>query len=149
MDPATARARGLTSTVSFPRGNLAPEGSVIKSTAIDPSVVGRRRRLPQDRPGARLQLASAPPSPPSRARAGRAIQAGDMIVLAGVAARWAPAWKRPTSSPPRSRYLPWGKQVALITDARFSGVCTGACIGHVGPEALAGGPHRQGASTAT
>jgi len=38
------------------------------------------------------------------------------------------------------RYLPWGKQVALITDARFSGVSTGACIGHVGPEALAGGP---------
>ena len=38
------------------------------------------------------------------------------------------------------KYLPWGKQVALITDARFSGVSTGACIGHVGPEALAGGP---------
>jgi dihydroxyacid dehydratase/phosphogluconate dehydratase len=36
--------------------------------------------------------------------------------------------------------LPWGNQVALITDARFSGVSTGACIGHVGPEALAGGP---------
>jgi dihydroxyacid dehydratase/phosphogluconate dehydratase len=38
------------------------------------------------------------------------------------------------------RHLPWGKEVALITDARFSGVSTGACIGHVGPEALAGGP---------
>ena len=38
------------------------------------------------------------------------------------------------------RYLEWGKQVALVTDARFSGVSTGACIGHVGPEALAGGP---------
>jgi dihydroxyacid dehydratase/phosphogluconate dehydratase len=38
------------------------------------------------------------------------------------------------------RYLPFGKQVAVITDARFSGVSTGACIGHVGPEALAGGP---------
>jgi len=38
------------------------------------------------------------------------------------------------------RYLPWGKEVALITDARFSGVSAGACIGHVGPEALAGGP---------
>ncbi len=38
------------------------------------------------------------------------------------------------------RYLEWGKQVALITDARFSGVSTGACIGHVGPEGLAGGP---------
>jgi dihydroxyacid dehydratase/phosphogluconate dehydratase len=38
------------------------------------------------------------------------------------------------------RYLPEGKHIALITDARFSGVSTGACIGHVGPEALAGGP---------
>ena len=38
------------------------------------------------------------------------------------------------------KYLPWGKEVAVITDARFSGVSTGACIGHVGPEALAGGP---------
>ena len=38
------------------------------------------------------------------------------------------------------KHLSWGKQVAVITDARFSGVSTGACIGHVGPEALAGGP---------
>ncbi len=38
------------------------------------------------------------------------------------------------------RYVSWGKQVALLTDARFSGVSTGACIGHIGPEALAGGP---------
>jgi len=38
------------------------------------------------------------------------------------------------------KYLPFGKHVALITDARFSGVSTGACIGHVSPEALAGGP---------
>jgi dihydroxyacid dehydratase/phosphogluconate dehydratase len=38
------------------------------------------------------------------------------------------------------KYLPWGKEVALLTDARFSGVSTGACIGHIGPEALAGGP---------
>ena len=38
------------------------------------------------------------------------------------------------------KHLPFGKHVSLITDARFSGVSTGACIGHVGPEALAGGP---------
>src|SRR5437016_6739350 len=38
------------------------------------------------------------------------------------------------------KHLPFGKHVALVTDARFSGVSTGACIGHVGPEALAGGP---------
>ena len=38
------------------------------------------------------------------------------------------------------KHLSFGKQIAVITDARFSGVSTGACIGHVGPEALAGGP---------
>ena len=38
------------------------------------------------------------------------------------------------------KHLPFGKHVAVLTDARFSGVSTGACIGHVGPEALAGGP---------
>jgi dihydroxyacid dehydratase/phosphogluconate dehydratase len=38
------------------------------------------------------------------------------------------------------KHLDFGKQIAVITDARFSGVSTGACIGHVSPEALAGGP---------
>jgi dihydroxyacid dehydratase/phosphogluconate dehydratase len=38
------------------------------------------------------------------------------------------------------KHLPFGKHVAVLTDARFSGVSTGACVGHVGPEALAGGP---------
>ena len=38
------------------------------------------------------------------------------------------------------KYLDFGKHVAVLTDARFSGVSTGACIGHVSPEALAGGP---------
>ena len=38
------------------------------------------------------------------------------------------------------KHLPYGKDISLVTDARFSGVSTGACIGHVGPEALAGGP---------
>ena len=38
------------------------------------------------------------------------------------------------------KHISWGKHVAVLTDARFSGVSTGACVGHVGPEALAGGP---------
>ena len=38
------------------------------------------------------------------------------------------------------RYLPWGKHVALLTDGRFSGFSSGACVGHIGPEALHGGP---------
>ena len=38
------------------------------------------------------------------------------------------------------KHVPWGKSVPVVTDARFSGVSTGACVGHVGPEALVGGP---------
>lgn len=38
------------------------------------------------------------------------------------------------------KHAPYGKHVALLPDARFSGVSTGACIGHIGPEGLAGGP---------
>ena len=38
------------------------------------------------------------------------------------------------------KFLPWGREVAVLTDARFSGVSTGACVGHASPEALAGGP---------
>ena len=53
-EPGAARERGLTPTVCFPRGNLAPEGSIVKSTAIDPRVGRSRRRLSQARPGARL-----------------------------------------------------------------------------------------------
>jgi xylonate dehydratase len=38
------------------------------------------------------------------------------------------------------KHLPWGKHTPLLTDARFSGISTGACIGHIGLEALTGGP---------
>ena len=67
------------------------------------------------------------------------IQAGDIIVLIcrGPLGSGMEEVYQITSA---LRYLPFGKQVALLTDARFSGVSTGACIGHVTPEALAGGP---------
>src|SRR5690606_11394206 len=67
------------------------------------------------------------------------IVAGDVMVLVG---------RGPSGSGMEETYqltsalkhLPFGKHVTLITDARFSGVSTGACIGHVGPEGLVGGP---------
>jgi putative YjhG/YagF family dehydratase len=135
MAPDRARDRGLTSTVTFPRGNLAPEGSVIKSTAIDPSVVdpdGVYRKEGPARVFVRETDAIA------AVKEGR-VQAGDILVLAsrGPMGSGMEETYQLTSA---LRYLPWGKEVALITDARFSGVSTGACIGHVGPEALAGGP---------
>lgn len=135
MSPDRARERGLTSTVTFPRGNLAPEGSVIKSTSIDPSVVDADGVYRKEGP-ARVFTTEASAI---AAIKGGEIQSGDVMVLCcrGPMGTGMEEVYQLTSA---LKYLPFGKQVALITDARFSGVSTGACIGHVGPEALAGGP---------
>jgi len=138
MSPDRARERGLTSTVTFPRGNLAPEGSVIKSTAIDPSVVdpdGVYRKVGPARifTTERAAIAAIKSHGPAR------IKAGDVLVLIcrGPLGAGMEEIYQITAA---LRHLSWGKQVAVLTDARFSGVSTGACVGHVGPEALAGGP---------
>jgi dihydroxyacid dehydratase/phosphogluconate dehydratase len=135
MSPERARARGLTSTVTFPRGNLAPEGSVIKSTAIDPSVVdadGVYRKVGPARVFTSEKAAIA-------AIKNRLIQPGDVLVLIcrGPLGAGMEEIYQITSA---LKHLSFGKHVAVLTDARFSGVSTGACIGHIGPEALAGGP---------
>lgn len=138
MDPARARQRGLTSTVTFPRGNLAPEGSVIKSTAIDPSVVdpdGVYRKLGPARVFTREREAIAA----VKGRGARSIQPGDVLVLMGRGPMGA-GMEEIYQITSALKHLSFGKEVAVVTDARFSGVSTGACIGHVGPEALAGGP---------
>ncbi|MFL5805011.1 MAG: YjhG/YagF family D-xylonate dehydratase [Roseiflexaceae bacterium] len=138
MSPERARERGLTSTITFPRGNLAPEGAVIKSTAIDPRVVdadGVYRKLGRARVFTRERAAiqAIKSQDPER------VQPGDVIVLicGGPLGTGMEEIYQITSA---LKHLKWGKEVAVITDARFSGVSTGACIGHVGPEALAGGP---------
>jgi putative YjhG/YagF family dehydratase len=135
MTPERARSRGLTSTVTFPRGNLAPEGAVIKSTAIDPSVVdadGVYRKVGPARVFTTEKAAIA-------AIKAKQIKAGDVLVLIcrGPMGAGMEEIYQITSA---LKHLSFGKHVALLTDARFSGVSTGACIGHVGPEALAGGP---------
>lgn len=135
MSPESAAQRGLTSTVCFPQGNLAPGGSVIKSTAIDPSVVGENQVYRKVGPA---RVFTAEPAVIKAIKTG-GIVAGDIIVLCA---------RGPLGSGMEETYqvtsalkmLPFGKHVAVITDARFSGVSTGACIGHVTPEALAGGP---------
>lgn len=135
MSPKRASARGLTSTVTFPIGNLAPEGSVIKSTAIDPTVVG------EDGVYRHLGQAKVFTSEKEAVKAIKLsqVQAGDIVVLTG---------RGPSGTGMEETYqltsalkhLPFGKHVTLLTDARFSGVSTGACIGHISPEGLVGGP---------
>ncbi|HEX4747974.1 MAG TPA: YjhG/YagF family D-xylonate dehydratase [Bryobacteraceae bacterium] len=134
LSPDAARARGLTSTVCFPHGNLAPEGSVVKSTSIDPSVIDEdgvyRKRGP-----ARVFVTE---HEAIQAIKNQTVREGDVLVLIcrGPLGAGMEETYQITSA---LKHLPFGKHVAVITDARFSGVSTGACIGHVSPEALAGG----------
>jgi len=138
MDPAGATKRGLTPTVTFPRGNLAPGGSVIKSTSIDSSVVdldGVYRKIGP----ARVFRTEAAAIAAIKSQGPDRIQPGDIVVLIcrGPMGSGMEEIFQITSA---LRYLDFGKHIAVVTDARFSGVSTGACIGHVTPEALAGGP---------
>ena len=137
MSPDSAKAHGLTSTVVFPLGNIAPQGSVIKATAIDPGVVGEdgvyRHRGP-----ARVFTSERGAIRALKRLAGAPIQPGDVLVLAGVGPMGT-GMEETYQLTSALKFIPWGKHVPIITDARFSGVSTGACIGHVGPEALAGG----------
>ncbi len=135
LSPSAAKNRGMTSTVCFPHGNLAPEGSVVKSTAIDPSVVGGDGVYQITGP-ARVFVSEAQAI--GAIKSGK-IAAGDVLVLAGRGPMGS-GMEETFQLTGALRYLPFGKQVALITDARFSGVSTGACVGHISPEALAGGP---------
>jgi putative YjhG/YagF family dehydratase len=138
MDPARAARAGLTSTVTFPNGNLAPEGSVIKSTAIDPSVVGPDGVYRKTGP-ARVFRTEAAAIAAIKSHGADRVHPGDLIVLIcrGPMGSGMEETYQITSA---LKYLDFGKHVAVLTDARFSGVSTGACIGHISPEALAGGP---------
>jgi putative YjhG/YagF family dehydratase len=138
MSADRARREGLTGTVVFPTGNIAPEGSVIKATAIDSAVMdgdnvyrhrGPVRVFTSESDAIRaIKGLIAPPIAPN-----------DIVVLIG-AGPIGTGMEETYQLTAALKHLPWGRHVAVITDARFSGVSTGACIGHVGPEALAGGP---------
>jgi len=135
LPPAAAKARGLTSTVTFPRGNIAPEGSVVKSTAIDPSVLDGQGVLRREGPA---RVFTSEHEAIAAIKKGH-IKAGDILVVLGCGPIGT-GMEETYQLTSALKFLPFGKDVALVTDARFSGVSTGACIGHVGPEALAGGP---------
>lgn len=135
MSPEKAKARGLTSTICFPVGNIAPEGSVIKATAIDPTVVDEDGVY---RHTGKIKVFTSEKDAIRAIKSGE-IKKGDIMAVIG---------RGPSGTGMEETYqltsalkhLSYGKYVSLFTDARFSGVSTGACIGHIGPEALAGGP---------
>ena len=138
MSADRARQAGLTSTVVFPLGNLAPQGSVIKATAIDPSVVDDDQ-VYRHRGPARVFVSEAAAIKAIKGSTDPPIQSGDVIVLIG-GGPLGTGMEETYQLTSALKYIPWGKSVAVLTDARFSGVSTGACVGHIGLEALAGGP---------
>ena len=138
MDVDAARRRGLGgATTVFPLGNLAPGGSLVKATAIDPSVIVND--VYALRGPARVFTSEAAAIAAIKGQTEPKLQPGDVLVLAGLGPRGT-GMEETYQVTSALKFLPWGKQVAVVTDARFSGVSTGACIGHVSPEALAGGP---------
>ena len=137
FSPESAAAAGMTGTLVFPTGNLAPDGSVIKATTIDPSLV--TDGVFHFQGTARVFHRESDAILAIKGQGGKPVEAGNVIVLMGCgpAGTGMEETYQLTSA---LKHLPWGKHVPLLTDARFSGVSTGACIGHIGPEALCGGP---------
>ena len=134
LSPSRARERGLTPTITFLRGNLAPEGALVKSTAIAPERIGPDGVFLHEGPARIFTSEAAAIAAVKRGD----LHAGDVMVLIGIG---------PGSGMPETyqitsalKYVRDGSRIALLTDGRFSGVSTGACIGHVSPEAWAGGP---------
>jgi putative YjhG/YagF family dehydratase len=138
MSPSRARERGLTSTVSYIRGNLAPDGAIVKSTAIARNTIGADGVFRLTGP-ARVFTTERAAIAAIKSTGADRIAANTVIVLAGRGPLGA-GMEEVYQITSALKYLDVGPTVALITDARFSGVSTGPCIGHVGPEALAGGP---------
>jgi xylonate dehydratase len=141
MGADAARAAGMTGTVVFPSGNVAPEGSVVKATSIDPSIVGADG-IYSHRGPARVFVSETDAIAAIKGQGGQAplpVKADDVVVLIG-AGPLGTGMEETYQLTSALKFIPWGKTVPIVTDARFSGVSTGACIGHVGPEALAGGP---------
>jgi putative YjhG/YagF family dehydratase len=135
FSPDRARQAGLTPTVCFPNGNLAPEGSVVKSTAIDPSLIGDNGVFFHRGPARVFTLESDAIDAIKKDQ----IAAGDVMVLICCGPKGA-GMQEIYQITAAMKALPHCRHVALLTDGRFSGVSTGPCIGHISPEALAGGP---------
>ena len=138
FSPKAARERGLTGTLVFPTGNLAPDGSVVKATTIDPSLLDENQVF-RFTGAARVFGSERAAIAAIKGQSDSPVKPGEVIVLAGCGPMGT-GMEETYQLTSALKHLPWGKQCPLLTDARFSGVSTGACIGHIGPEALCGGP---------
>ena len=138
MSPDKASQKGIARTLAFLSGNLAPQGAIVKSTSISPNLYSSsgnyyhegRARVFYDESSAIAAVKST---------GDQRVLPGEVIVLLGRGPMGAgmPETAQITSALKYTKAL---SENALITDGRFSGFSSGPCIGHIGPEALSGGP---------
>ena len=138
MSPDKASEKGIARTLAFLSGNLAPQGAIVKSTSISPNLYSSsgnyyhegRARVFYDESSAIAAVKST---------GDQRVLPGEVIVLLGRGPMGAgmPETAQITSALKYTKAL---SENALITDGRFSGFSSGPCIGHIGPEALSGGP---------
>jgi dihydroxy-acid dehydratase len=111
-------------------GNLAPDGAVAKMAAISPKMwtfTGKARVFDQEEPAV-------------KAIYGGEIRPGDILVIRYEGPKGGPGMREMLVGTSAIVGMGLGEEVALITDGRFSGASRGPCIGHISPEAAAGGP---------
>ena len=134
MSPSVARSKGLTGTVTFLKGNLAPEGALVKSTAIAPERIDANGIFEHH---GNVRVFTSESSAIDAVKKG-VLQPHDILVVMGIG----PGIGMPETYQITSalKHLKEASTITLLTDGRFSGVSTGACIGHISPEAWANGP---------
>jgi len=111
-------------------GNLAPEGAVVKTAAVVPEMLtfrGKARVFDSEEEADAAIL-------------GGKINPGDVVVIRYEGPRGGPGMREMLAPTSNIMGMGLGESVALLTDGRFSGGTRGACVGHVSPEAAAGGP---------
>lgn len=115
--------------IAILRGNLAPDGAVVKQSAVAPEMMTRK---------VRARVFNSEKEAMDAILAG-SIVAGDGVVIRYEGPKGGPGMREMLSATAAITGMGLGKDVALLTDGRFSGGTNGAAIGHISPEAAEGG----------
>ena len=130
VDTAYSQEGGL--TILY--GNLAPEGSVVKTAGVNPKM------LKHEGPAVIFESQEEACDGILGKLPDKKVKAGDVVVIRYEGPRGGPGMQEMLAPTSYIKGVGLGDSVALITDGRFSGGTAGACIGHVSPEAAEGGP---------
>jgi dihydroxy-acid dehydratase len=125
---STRKPLSRTGGVTGLKGNLAPDGAIVKIAGMKKlQFTGKARCFDREEDALKAVL-------------GRKIKPGDVVVIRYEGPRGGPGMREMLSTTAAIYGQGLGEEVALITDGRFSGGTHGFCVGHIGPEAAVGGP---------